>query len=150
MADGTGSCVRPQRLGRRGPARADMRDSFDRLLEEVERGTDRREAIAFAVVGPLVLLHRRVVVAVHRDVREADLLSRRRAAGPRDAGDAETDLRTEALSGTARERRGYDRGDRAVSVNEVGSDVGEDRLGLIRIDDRAALEVLARAAVRGE
>ena len=37
-----------------------------------------------------------------------------------------------------------------MSVNEVGRNVGEDGLRFVRVDDRAASEVLARATVRGE
>ena len=89
-------------------------------------------------------------VAVHRDVCEPDLLPRRRAAGSRDAGDPETDPRAESRTRAAREGTGDDRGDRAVSVDEVGRHVGEDGLRLVRVHDRAALEVIARTAVGGE
>src|SRR6267378_5020069 len=148
-AGGTGSCARRRRFRRPVRARADM-SSCDRLLEKIEGGADGGEAVALAVVWPLVFLHDRVVVAVDRYVRQSHLLARRRAARPGDAGDAETDLRAKARTRAAGERPGDDRRDRAVSVDEVGRNIGEDRLGLVRVDDRAALEVRARAAVRGE
>src|SRR5207245_11165036 len=77
-------------------------------------------------------------------------LARCRAAWPGDAGDADADLRPQAYACAARERPGDDRRDGAVSVNEVGWDVRVDRFGRVGIDDRAAHEVVARSAVRGE
>src|SRR5437763_15664126 len=92
-AGGTGTCARPRRPRTPGQARADRRDSRDRLLEQIERCADRREAISLAVVWPLVLLHDRVIVAVHRDVRESHLLPRRPPPGSGDPGYAEGDPR---------------------------------------------------------
>src|SRR5205814_6940493 len=108
------------------------------------------EAIALAVVRPLVLLHGGVLVAVDRNVRESDLLARRRAAGPGDTGDAETDLRTESLARTASQCPSHDRRHGAVAVDEIGGDVGKDGLRFVRVHHRAALEVFARTAVRRE
>src|SRR5438874_13670901 len=107
-AGGTGTCARPRRPRTPGQARADRRDSRDRLFEQIERCRDRREAISLAVVWPLVLLHDRVIVAVHRDVRESDLLPRRRPSGSGYAGDAEADLRPEPRTSAARARAGPD------------------------------------------
>src|SRR5437762_13439229 len=106
-ADGTGTCARPRRPRTPGQARAGMPDSRDRLVEKIERGADRCEAIALAVVRPLVLLHDRVIVAVHRDVRESDLLPRRRPSWSGNAGDAEADLRPEPRTCPARVRAGH-------------------------------------------
>src|SRR5207302_1001041 len=106
--------------------------------------------IPLAVEWPLQLADGRVAVAVHGDVDEADGLPGRRAAGSGDAGHAEPDLRAEALARAAGERPRDDGGDRAVAVDEVGGDAGEDRLRLVRVHHGAAPEVVAGPAVGGQ
>jgi len=108
------------------------------------------EAVSGALEREQVLLHRAVLVAVDRDIGEADGLPRPRAARSGDAGDAEADLRLEAQARAARERARDDGRDGAVRMDELRRDVREDLLRLVAVHDRSPAEVIARAAVRGE